>query len=125
MRPSAPVTDGCTGWQVTGDSAFDLTIDIVAGDSIQVGDVPTDANVGVPTEIEVCADTTTFEEGETGPLSGIVAFGPAGAPSLIQIPVTWLRVQPAIFMPIAAANAPLIPDEAPQGEPTEEPPAEP
>jgi len=113
------------GWAVTGESTFDLTIDIVSGDSILVGDVPSEVKAGQPTEIEVCADVAAFDADATGPLSGLVAFGPAGAPSLIQVPVTWLRDQPRIYLPVGAANGVIVvpadPTAGPPIEPTDEP----
>lgn len=92
------------GWSVVGEgSAFDLTIDVVSGDDVKVMDAPDEVNAGDSVEIEVCADTSEFGDTD-GPLSGILTFGPAGAPTLMQVPVTWSRTQPSIYLPILMKN---------------------
>lgn len=92
------------GWSVTGaDSAFDLTIDVVVGDDVTVVDPPESVNAGDSVDIEVCADTSEFGDTD-GPLNGIVTFGPAGAPTLMQVPVQWYRNAPTIYLPLVLRN---------------------
>jgi hypothetical protein len=81
------------GYAVNGvASTFDLTIDVASGDSLQVRNAPTAAPAGQTTAFDVCADLTKLE-GEDGPASGLLVVGPAAAPSLLQVPVTWVRQQ--------------------------------
>ena len=87
------------GWAVAGDdSTFDLAIDVVSGDDVEVKDAPEMVNAGESVDIEVCADTADFGDTD-GPLGGILTFGPAGAPTLMQVPVTWSRSAPSINIP--------------------------
>ncbi|MCB0217185.1 MAG: S8 family serine peptidase [Chloroflexi bacterium] len=82
------------GWAVNGDtSSFDMTVDTISGDAVGVEDAPDGLTAGVPAKIRVCADTTNLE-GEDGPASGVLVMGPSGAPSLLQLSVTWLREAP-------------------------------
>ncbi len=92
------------GWSVIGeDSSFDLTIDVVSGDDVEVMDAPATVNAGETVEIEVCADTSGFGDTD-GPLNGILTFGPAGAPTLMQVPVKWNLNAPMIYLPLVLRN---------------------
>gem|GEM_PF-986944 len=78
------------GYRVTGEeSTFDLTVDVVSGDSLQVRSAPDSVLPGTAAVVEVCADTTS-PPGLDGPASGIVVLGPAAAPRLLSVPVTWI-----------------------------------
>jgi len=101
FQPAGAYQIWVQGWSVVGeDSTFDLTIDIVTGDDILLAeDLPDSVGVGETVEIEVCADTSEFGD-SAGPRSGIVTFGPGGAPRLMQVPVSWLRDGPTINLPI-------------------------
>ncbi len=79
------------GYRVADEgSTFDLTIDLVAGNSLTVRNTPAEIGAGEPTTLELCANLAALE-GEDGPANGIVVFGPKGAPTLLQSPVTWQR----------------------------------
>ena len=58
-------------------------------------------SAGEKATFTVCADLAALE-GEDGPASGILVAGPAGAPTLLQMDVTWTRQMPTVFLPTAA-----------------------
>jgi subtilisin family serine protease len=94
------------GWQVNGaDSKFDLTVDTISGDSITVEGAPGTLIAGQPASFQVCADTANLE-GEDGPANGVLVMGPQASPSLIQMPVTWMREAPVynLYLPILTLN---------------------
>jgi subtilisin family serine protease len=82
------------GYEVNGEeSTFDLTIDIATGDTLFVKDAPEAIGGGEVAGLQVCADTTALE-GEDGPASGVLTFGPGGSPTMFRLPVTWVREKP-------------------------------
>jgi hypothetical protein len=79
------------GYTVFGeDSTFDLTLDIVSGDSLKVRAAPEAIGAGQPGAVEVCADVPAIDPAAAGG-SGVLALGPVAAPELISLPVTWQR----------------------------------
>ncbi len=79
------------GYRVVGeDSTFDLTIDLVAGKGLAAPEPPTEIPAGETTVLRVCADLSALI-GQDGPANGILVFGPGGAPTLFQVPVSWQR----------------------------------
>lgn len=110
FRPAGAYQVWVHGWQVAGeDSRFDLEIEVVSGDTIQVNDVPDAIAVGETAALEVCADQAALA-GADGPAYGIVVFGPGGAPTLMQVPVEWRQAKPTIFLPLAPHNFELGPE---------------
>ncbi len=100
-RPAGAYQIWVFGQTVNGtDSKFNLTIDIISGDSVKISPATLDLQAGVPARFEVCADIAKLT-GEDGPLSGLVFLGPAKTTTLIQLPVTWERALPTIHLPMA------------------------
>ncbi len=99
------------GWSVpAGTSTFDFMADIVYGDNLTLTEIPGEVAAGQMYSMRVCADAAATED-KVGPLGGVVSFGPAGAPTLVQVPVTWLKERPAvpaIFLPYAAQGHELV-----------------
>jgi hypothetical protein len=95
------------GYQLAGGATvttFDMTVDIVSGNTIQLKGVPTALVAGQPVLVEVCADQGPLA-GHDGPASGLVAFGPESMPAMFQVPVTWLRALPtSIWLPMQLQN---------------------
>ncbi len=93
------------GWGLadrTKATTFDLTIDIVKGNSIVLRNAPSGLVAGRAENVDVCAELATLE-GQPGPASGLLIFGPGGAPQMFQIPVTWHRTLPRqIWLPVTA-----------------------
>jgi hypothetical protein len=93
------------GYSVNGEgSTFDLTIDTISGSSLVLRDVPADLPAAQVTEVSVCVDLADLA-GEEGPAAGIVVAGPKGAPSLFQLPVTWSRQLPTVYLPSLGVDA--------------------
>jgi len=82
-------------------ATFDLTIDVVTGDTILLKDTPRHLRAGDTATVEVCVDPR-FAQREAGPAFGLVAFGPGAGPAMFQLPVTWWRKLPGIYLPLAA-----------------------
>jgi hypothetical protein len=78
------------GFAVNGESKFDLTIDVAAGDTVTLKDAPERMAAGQTTDLEVCVDTTQIPVDVTKG-SGVIVFGPGGAPTLLKAPVRWTR----------------------------------
>ena len=78
------------GWQVTGESTFDIFIDVTYGDALVLGDIPDTLAAGETASIEVCVDTTTVD-GMDGPFRGTLQVGLLSAPDLFRVPVNWQR----------------------------------
>ncbi len=91
------------GYQLAGgatETTFDMTVDIVSGNTIQLKNVPTALVAGQTAVVDVCADQGPLA-GQNGPASGLVAFGPDSMPTLFQVPVTWWRQLPlSIWLPV-------------------------
>jgi hypothetical protein len=101
------------GWRVAGESsAFDIEIDVVSGDAIQLGSVPTTIPAGATTPVEVCADLTVLDD-MAGPADGLILLGPGGAPTLLELPVTWQRARPALHLPLSLRGWTLAAEPAP------------
>lgn len=100
------------GWSVpAGTSTFDIEIDIVYGENLKLSNAPDEAVPGQLHSMQVCADPESVSD-MAGPLYGIVTFGPAGAPALVQVPVTWLKERPPvpnIYLPYATQGHELLP----------------
>ena len=89
------------GFAVEGeDSVYDLSIDIVSGNSIVVNNAPSSLSAGQAVDVEICADISQIDA-ETEAASGILGVGPSFAPNLVQMPVSWMReaVVPTIHLP--------------------------
>jgi len=84
------------------ESRFDFTLEVVVGNTIQLGNAPAGLVAGRVAVVDVCADQGPLA-GEDGPAYGLVVFGPGSMPGLFQVPVTWWRNLPQrVFMPAAA-----------------------
>ena len=80
------------------DSTFRLTIDIMSGRSLLLGEVPDLLPAGRASEVRVCADLEALA-GEDGPAEGVLVGGPGGAPTLLRLPVSWSRHLPEVYLP--------------------------
>ncbi len=99
--PAGPYQVWVHGFGVVGDdSTFDLTIFALAGDDLYAKDVPAEVAAGVPANLQVCANIEQLA-GQDGPASGMLYFGPAGAPNLMALPVTWWRAMPTVHLPLS------------------------
>ena len=81
-------------------TTFDLTVDIVSGTQLTTKNVPAELRAGQPATVQVCP---VSPPDVTGPLSGVVAFGPQGGPDVLTVPVVWMREgakPPAIYLPL-------------------------
>ncbi len=102
------------GWAVTGDdSKFDLTVDIVSGDTLSVDGAPAEVTAGSPATFEVCADLDELDADAEGPLYGVIQAGPSGAPDLFSLPVSWVRTGPTIYLPMVARDATIRAEDMP------------
>lgn len=91
-------------------TSFDMTVDIVAGNTIQLTGAPTKLDAGQTAVVQVCADQASLA-GQNGPAYGMVAFGPSSMPVLFQIPVTWWgRLPRSMYLPITPQNHWLLPE---------------
>jgi hypothetical protein len=115
------------GAQVAGtDSKFDLKIDVVRGDAVQVTPPAAGLVAGQTARLQVCANLSGME-GQDGPADGVLWFGPGGAPMLFQWPVKWQRSSPPPTPTVAATETPRpsptpIPTHTPMPTFTPEPP---
>lgn len=75
----------------TATSTFDYFQDVVFGEDLMLEDAPLDVEAGAASSMKVCVDTTKLDPNEMGPLSGIVIFGPEGAPGLVRVNVKWTK----------------------------------
>ena len=89
------------GYTVLGQSKMNLTIDVISGTSLITKNAPAAMVGGEVYNLEVCADLSSLQ-GQNGPANGVIVFGPGPAPLLFQVPVTWQRSKPAIYVPLAA-----------------------
>ena len=86
-------------------SKFNLTVDVITGDQLTVKNAPTEVHAGQRVKFEVCANLAALA-GQKGPANGVLAFGPSGAPALLQVPVVWMRRAPGlIYLPVSLQNA--------------------
>lgn len=96
------------GFTVLGtDSKFDLSIEVITGDDLNISDVPSEVKAGEETRFQVCAEVAALDPTTEGPLRGLVQAGPGGAPTLFTIPVSWVRSGPTIHLPAVLRDAEL------------------
>lgn len=87
------------GYRVAGGSAgFRLTTDLLGGDGLLVKADGADMTAGDLATFRVCPATSGPDD--DGPLRGLVTIGPAGAPDLLELQVTWRRRPPAVHLPL-------------------------
>ncbi len=90
------------------EATFDLKIDIVSGDSLELRNAPDAIVPGQPATVDVCARTADLQ-GATGPARGIIVVGWKGAVNAIQVPVTWWpRLPISVFLPEALQGFDLM-----------------
>ena len=91
FRPAGAYQVRVHGVQVTGEaSTFTLTIDVASTPAATV-QAAAGLPAGAASPITVCADAGAFA-GFAGTARGVLLLGPAGAPRLLQLPVTWRAV---------------------------------
>jgi subtilisin family serine protease len=87
------------GYRVTGGSAgFRLTTDLLGGNGLTVTGDGAAMSAGGLAAFRVCPAAPGVDS--DGPLRGLVTLGPAGAPDLLELPVTWRRRPPSLLLPL-------------------------
>lgn len=90
------------------EATFDIKIDIVSGDSLELRNAPSTLEPGQPALVDVCARTADLQ-GTSGPARGIIVVGWKGVPNAIQVPVTWWpRLPISVFLPEALQGFDLL-----------------
>jgi hypothetical protein len=95
----------------SGTTKFTLTADVIYGAGMLVKDAPTDVEAGKTYTFRLCADPSAVGS-EEGPLSGVVVFGPGGAPTLLRVNATWIKTPPQkmIYLPFSAKGYDFRPE---------------
>jgi hypothetical protein len=81
-------------------ATFDLIIDVVSGDGLRVARAPSSLEPNVPAEIELCVSPYRIDD-PTAEARGLVLFGPASMPNLLEAELRWKPGEPlGIFLPL-------------------------
>jgi hypothetical protein len=95
------------GYKIRSPSpTFSLTHMPLLGDDLVARNAPSEVKAGETGTVEVCAEVADLA-GQAGPLEGVLTLGPASAPQLFTLPVTWWRDLPTIGLPALVKDAPL------------------
>lgn len=73
-----------------GDGTFDLRVRVIAGDQVHLANLPAEVKGGQGYTFDVCVRGVDLAAAPAVQ-EGIVAFGPGGAPGLVQLAVEWVR----------------------------------
>jgi hypothetical protein len=78
------------GWRVEGnDSTFDIDIDAVWGNQVEIRNAPTKLWAGRSATIEVCTNLDDLDNLDR-PKTGAVIYGPSGAETLLHQRIRWV-----------------------------------
>jgi hypothetical protein len=93
----------------SGQTSFDLTLDIVAGDGLRLRDAPDRIEADREVSLRLCPDLGQVPN-LTEAVRGALGFGPAGARRLFTLPVRWSPQAPAmpkVLLPLLLKNSDL------------------
>ncbi len=117
IRPAGKYEVWVHGSNVPQATTFDLTVDVVSGDSLTVTGVPENVEAGRSYAMQMCADPVAVA-GVTEDMRGAIVLGPGSSPSMLTWPVRWTNAEPpkppTIYLPwlgrFTSPGAPLVLD---------------